>query len=128
MTANQISLGLEATVFVTSSDVTLTSGVGVHGVFVELLSSTTIQGNWMQVVLADPEDKTDYDVDIGIGAAGSETDLIVDIHYHVNLTGASQISQSYFFKVNIPIGSRISARCLNAAAVDIDVDIILCGH
>jgi len=128
MTPTQISLGLEASDFITSSDNTLTSGIGVHGAYVELFASTSIKGNWLNVVLTDPEAKTDYDVDIGIGAAGSETDLIPDIHYHVNLTGNSQISHSYFFKINIPVGTRISARTINAAAVDIDIDIILCGH
>jgi len=100
----------------------------LKGAFVEVFSSTAIKANYITLIITDPAVKTDYDVDVALGAAASEVVLIPDIHYHVNLTGNSQISLSYFFKVDIPEGTRISARALNAATETIDVEIILCGH
>jgi len=127
MTATAITLGLEATIFSSSSEVTLTSGVGVKGSWVALETSSAMQGNWLMLIMLDPSTTTDYDVDIGTGAMGSEVVLIPDIHYHINLTGNSQISLPFNFKINIPIGTRISARVENAAAETIAVELILCG-
>jgi len=128
MTSNQITLGLAALEFRSSGEVTLTSGVGVKGVFAVTFASTAIKTNWLTVLVLDPSTTTDYDIDIAVGAESSEVVLIPDIHYHVNLTGNSQISLPYTFKVDINAGTRMTARVLNAAAETIDVELILCGN
>jgi hypothetical protein len=55
---------------------------------------------------------TDYLVDIGFGAAGSEQVVIESLY----VTGPSSSSRSkqYFFPLRIPAGTRVSARCQNA--------------
>ena len=67
----------------------------------------------------------DYLVDIGVGAAASETVLIGDILYTVGDTGGE--GRIYYFPISIASGTRISARCQNnsAASRHVGVAIIL---
>lgn len=105
----------------------LTSGVGVKGAWAEVIASTENFTNWLLLIIHDADAATDYSIDIGTGAAASEEVLIPDIKYHVSTAGNNIISVPYPFKVEIQKGTRISARCLNAAAVNIDIDIVLTG-
>ncbi len=107
--------------------VTLTSGVGVKGVWAEVIASTTNFTNYMLVIIHDPTAATDFQLDIGVGAAASETVLIPDIEYHVSVAGNNIISVPYPFKVEIQKGTRISARVQNAAAESVDVNVLLTG-
>jgi len=70
---------------------------------------------------------TDFEVDIGIGPSGSEEVLIPNVTYHVSVAGLNIISVPYPFKVEIPAGSRISARASNAAVQTVDIDINITG-
>lgn len=54
---------------------------------------------------------TTWLLDIGIGAAGSERALIPNYMIRSNLSEMVEPNFSPFFPVNIPAGSRISARC-----------------
>lgn len=110
-----------------TGDTTLESGVGVKGAWVEALPSITIFANYLILIVHDAEAATDYSIDIGIGPPGSEEVLIPNIKYHVNITANNIITVPYPFKVEIPAGSRISARCQNVAAVDVDVNITISG-
>jgi len=126
-TSTKLSLGLESSAFRSSGETTLTTGTGEKGSFVEMFSSTNIQANWLTLIVLEPSVKTDYDIDIATGAGGSEVVLIPDVHYHINLTGASEISLPFNFKVDIVAGTRIAARAANPATETIDVEIILIG-
>lgn len=110
-----------------TGDTSLTSGVGVKGVWVEAIASTANFTNYFMLIIHDATAATDYSVDVGIGAAASETVLIPNVKYHVNITANNIITVSYPFKVEIPAGTRISARCQNAAAESVDINVVLSG-
>ena len=105
----------------------LTSGVGVKGAWAEVIASTTNFTNWIMVVIHDAAAATDYQIDIGIGESGSEVVDIPNIKYHVSTAGNNIVSLPYNFKVEWQKGTRVSARCLNAAAVTVDIDVVLTG-
>lgn len=65
-------------------------------------------------------------VDIGIGAAASETVLIPDIYYHTATSEFMQDRSPTTYAVNIPVGSRLSARYAAANIAD-RIDLILVG-
>lgn len=68
----------------------------------------------LMVFLRNNSSATDYLVDIGYGAAGSEQVVVESIY----LGGPSSSSRSkqFFFPLRIPANTRISARCQNATA------------
>ena len=106
----------------TSNNVTLTSGAGVPGAFVELLDATGIQCNYMCVFIHNPNTGNAYNVDIATGTVGNEVIVLTGILHHVNLTGMNIVTESSQFKVEIPIGTRLSARCtatLNTNTVEL---------
>ena len=106
----------------TSNDVTMTSGVGVPGAFVELTAETAIQCNYMCVFIHNPNTGNKYIVDIATGSVGNEFVVLEGILHHVNLTGMNIVTESTFFKVEIEKGTRVSARCtatLNTNTVEI---------
>lgn len=76
--------------------------------FTQLIASTAFEAAWMTVAIAVPGTTAKYLVDIGIGAAASETVLIANLP----LSGASTAPpfQVFTFPVSIPSGTRISAR------------------
>ena len=93
-----------------TSTVTLTSGIAVKGAWVELIASSSFQCNYFNATMDEENTSNEYDIDIGIGAAGSEVVLIPNIHHHVNLTGQNIIALNIFFKIEIIAGTRIAAR------------------
>lgn len=111
-----------------TGEVMLTSGAGAKGAWVEIKAATTIEGNWLTPILHDNNTDNDYEVDIGIGGSGSETVLIPDVLYHTSLAGSNIIGTPYFFKVEIPKGTRLSARCKSVLGTDtIMINFILTG-
>jgi hypothetical protein len=84
-------------------------------------SSNNAKGAWTQVIAATTADSqaiifqfikpygspTAYNVDIGIGASGSEIALISNIM----LQGAAQPGATYIFPLAVPAGTRVSVRC-----------------
>jgi len=127
--SNLVSLGLRCEAHEGVDDVTVTSaGSGVKGAFVQLFAALALKTNYLNVHLDNNNTGQEYHVDIATGAAASEVVLIPDIEYEVDLTGNNQIPLIYSFKVNIPAGTRLSAR---VAAVDvtdtIDVGVIATG-
>lgn len=99
-------------------DATLTSGAGVFGAWVELFPNTVIIHDWITVTLHDNNTSNEYEVEIGQGAVGSEVAKIKGILFHVDLTGMNTITLASNYKVEVPAGSRISARVKSAAATD----------
>lgn len=107
--------------------VALTTGLGVKGAWFEVLPSITIFGNYLLLVAHDNNAATDYEIDIGIGPSGSEEVLIPNITYHVSVAGNNIISVPYPIKVELPVGTRISARAINVAVQTVEVDINIDG-
>lgn len=107
--------------------VELTTGLGVKGAWFEVLGSITIFANYLLLVVHDPNASTDFEIDIGIGPAGSEEVYIPNVTYHVSIAGNNIISVPYPFKVELPVGTRISARASNAAVKTVEVDINIDG-
>lgn len=101
-----------------SADATITSGTAAFGAWVELYASTTIQHNYITVILHDNNTSNEYEVQLGIGAAGSEVVRIDGIIFHVDLTGMNEVSQVYTYKVEVPINTRVAARVKATANTD----------
>lgn len=66
----------------------------------------------IQIFARNNNSATDYLVDIGFGASGSEQVVIESLY----VTGPSSSSRSkqYFFPLRVPANTRVSARCQNA--------------
>ena len=118
---------LRAKTLETTNKVTLTSGAAVHGAYVELIDPTTIQYNWITVILDDTNTTNEYEVHLATGAAGSEVDFVTELEYHVDLTGNSTITIVYPLKTEIPKGVRIAANVLATNNTD-TIDIHLIGQ
>lgn len=116
---------LRANLHEPTSEITLTSGAGVLGDWVQLIASTAFQVNYLNLDTDEENTSNEYQIDIGTGAAGSEVVLITKIHHHINLTGQNIISQQHDFKVEIPPGTRIAARVV---ATDNTDTINIVGH
>lgn len=88
--------------------VTSSASANTKGTWVELAASTTHDASAMLVWLTNSLDLRDHLVDIGIGAASSETVLINNLFKGeaTDLRGPNP----YFFRVPVPKGARLSAR------------------
>jgi len=114
---------------VTLPFITLTAGAGgIKGSWVEITSSSTLDVNYVLVILNEANVGTEYFVDIGIGGSGSEIVYIEDIQYHVNVTGNNNVTVTYPFKTEIPKNSRVALRVANTDNSDtIKVSIVAQG-
>lgn len=114
-----------------------------RGVTVTAPGSTNTKGNWVEI-----EDVTTADfgnlvvcpqaagnttmnnsgvlLDIGIGAAAAETVLIPDIYMAANGSESLGIRSPLTYGVNVPAGSRLSARYARANAAN-SLDVFLVG-
>lgn len=126
--SNLVSLGLRCEAHEGVDDVTLTSGTGVAGAFVQLFASLALKTNYITIHLDNNNTGNEYHVDVATGAAASEVVLIPDLEYEVDLTGNNQIPLIYSMKVNIPAGTRLSARVTATNNTDtIDIGVIATG-
>lgn len=93
----------------TSTGTTITASGSTHtkGSWTELIASTGAHAGWIYITMGD-ESAEEYLVDIGIGGSGSEVVLIPNLADAVR-TAYGQYA--YMFPVDIPAGSRLSARC-----------------
>jgi len=89
----------------------LTSGAsaGQFGDWTELIAATSARAIGIVVDLSEPSAAELYWVQIGKGPAGSEAILIPALWYSAH--NAYDRNKVYRFKLNIPAGTRISARC-----------------
>lgn len=89
------------------------------GAYTELIASTPHEFNYMVIFLANSDNNTqtgqNYLVDIAIGAAASEVDVIANLPFVSN--GAELITTVAAFFETIASGTRISARCQSSNAV-----------
>ncbi len=91
------------------------STANVYGSWAELKAATGIEATYLVVTIADPNGGNQIDVDIGVGAAGSETviaeALFLRADGYVRNNG-----MTYSIPVRVPSGSRVAARMRGAAA------------
>lgn len=114
---------------VTTPTATLTTGTaGAEGTWVELVASTTIFTNWINIMLHDPSAEADFFIDIGVGANGEEVVEINDILHHSDPLGNNVTSENLLIKVDIDKYKRISARARNGSGGEtIGLSLILTG-
>ncbi len=110
-----------------AGDATLTSGTGVFGSYVQITASTTITYNYLLIIADDANTSNDYEITIATGAEGSETDIIEELNFHVDLTGNNQVTVTYPIKIRIPSGVRVSAKVKATNNTD-TIDIHLLGQ
>lgn len=90
--------------------ITLTSGTAAYGAYVELLDETGHQTNYMVLGIDEENTSNEYDIDIAVGAEGSEVNEVTGAHHHVNLAGQNVIALHIPYRVDIPKGARMAAR------------------
>lgn len=105
------------TVQIVSTAVTVTAGATSHtkGAWTQLIASTSSQANCLrlQVFTNQSGVATEGLIDIALGASGAETVIISNaVGGAINSSFQSTIADQVFF-VDIPAGSRISARTQN---------------
>lgn len=110
------------------ASVSLTTGAGgAEGAWVELTPSSTIFVNWLSLTFHDASIDSDFFIDIGIGAEGSEVVYIPDSLHHSDPLGNNISSMNVLLKADIPKYSRISARARNGNAETIGLHVIMSG-
>lgn len=88
---------------------------GVYGSWVQLTAASGVAATHLIIVIADPNGGNEIDVDIGIGAAGSE--VVVAQSLFLRADGyVRNNGMTYSVPIQIPINSRVSARMLGSAA------------
>lgn len=105
---------------------TLTSGAGAEGAYVEFDAVTAKKIIGLIVSICDPSAASTYEVDIAIGAGGSEVNVIADLvlHFEIAGAGANLIPNTiYRIQLEIAAGVRIAARVEAAGAFTCEVDI-----
>jgi len=111
-----------------TSDSTITSGTADYGAWVELIASTSFHSNFMVLGISEENTSNRYDIDIGVGAAGSEVIEVGGIAHHVDLAGNNILALHIQYHVDIPKGSRIAIRCKATNNTDtVDCEIHLTG-
>jgi len=126
--SNLIVLGLRCEAHEDVNDVTVTSGAGVAGAWVQLFASLARKTNYLTIHFDGNNTGNEYHIDIGTGAAASEVVVIPQLEYEVDLTGNNQIPIVYPMKVNIAAGTRLAARVTATNNTDtIDVGVIATG-
>lgn len=86
-----------------------------YGSWVELKASTGIEATHLIVTIADPNGADQIDVDIGIGAAGSE--LVIAEALFMRADGyVRNNGMTYSIPLRVPAGVRVAARMRGAAA------------
>lgn len=104
------------TVTTSSNGTALTGGANnTKGSYTQLTASTTLDICALAVCLQETNNTTRHcAVDIAVGASGSENVIISNLFVEGGTNGAN--GQDYLFPINIPAGTRISARAQNGSA------------
>jgi hypothetical protein len=105
---------------------TLTGGGSAHskGSWVELISSTSQDIEWLEVQFDANDGPSSVLVDIGTGAASSEVVVVPDIAFFQKFAGSSQ-AHALTLPISIPSGTRVAARCQGSGASElVNVSIV----
>lgn len=78
--------------------------------YTQLIASTAFDATGILVMFDDCAAAADFLVDIAVGASSSEQVILSNLLVSAG-TGSIVYGGHYFFPINIPAGSRISARC-----------------
>lgn len=85
------------------------------GSYVELIAATAHAGQWLQVMMlgapATISTQRDFLIDLAIGAASSETVIVENLYFTQNSNAQQWVPFTLILPLEIPKGSRISARC-----------------
>ena len=107
-------------------DVTSSSTVNTKGSYVDLIASVSVEVTGLELSFRQTVDANSYLIDIAVGAATAEQDIISNI-----LTGGKTIARTEKMQVplHIPRGSRISARIQSSGQSSIlDLAIVVWGQ
>lgn len=91
------------------TQITANATANTKGNYTQLVASTPYDAKGFILQIVNGSVATGYLVDIAIGAAGSEVDLLSNIDYGPGPSGASGIQ--IHVPCEIPAGTRIAARC-----------------
>lgn len=107
-----------------SKATTLTTGAAdTKGSYVELIAATAFEAFGIYLSIAGGG-KRDFLIDLAVGAAASEQDIVPNILY----TGHVDLTHEVFLPIGIPAGSRVSVRAQASAATQtMDVNVHLFG-
>lgn len=101
--------------------------------WVELVAATAFAYRWLMVGFGHSAGvvaaSTRWLVDIGVGAAGSETELVPDLFVHGHTGTDTPAPISLCFPASVAAGTRISARARSQSASDVtrDIDVAVWG-
>lgn len=98
------------------TSVTASATANTKGSYAQLIASTAFGANGILIMLDDQAALIDYLIDIAIGGAGSEQ-IIASNLLASGATGTIAYGINYFLPIEIPAGSRLSARCQSGSAV-----------
>ena len=130
--ASSITIGADTT---TSLGTTLDAGASANakGAWAELDASTSEDIDYFVVLAAHNRNTaigaaSNFLIDIGTGAAASETVLVANIPYNQNIQEQLTTPQAAFFEA-IASGTRVAARCQSTEidATDRIIDVVLVG-
>lgn len=107
----QFESGVDASL---SAGFLLTSGGAAHtkGAYTQLLASSAFDAEGFWVHLGRGVIVTSYLVDIAVGGAGAEVDLVKNLVFYNPSNDSGQ--RRVYVPIGIPAGSRISSRCQSA--------------
>lgn len=94
--------------------ITASGSANTKGSWTELSASTSTAATAAMVTIFCANTQADYLVDIGTGAAASETAVIADIQ--TNRPTISITCRQFFIPISIASGTRVSARCQSSTA------------
>lgn len=90
--------------------ITAAATANTKGSYTQLVASTAFDASYILVMIDDHAAAVDYLIDIAIGAGGSEQVILSNL-IATGGTGSLSYGMTYLFPINIPEGSRVTARC-----------------
>jgi hypothetical protein len=112
----------------TGTTVTADGTAHTKGAYAELVAATPFAVRGFLVMLGPGGDDRDYLIDIAIGAAASERDVVANLVFAGGSSGVAGVSSS-FFPLALPQGVRLSARCQSTVGgATVPVAVLLVGE
>jgi hypothetical protein len=109
-----------------ATNVTAHASANTKGSYVELTSATAFAAQGIIICIGKVNAASRYLIDIAIGAASSEYDIIPNLIARGE--NSAQITSQLFFPIAIPAGVRLSARCqASTGGSTIRISATLCG-
>lgn len=110
----------------TGTVVTASATTNTKGSYVELIASTAFNASGFWIRALDPSAQGSFLIDIAIGGAGSEQVIVPNVMF--GALAGTELVLGMFIPINVPVGSRLSARCQSGgASLTLAVEVILLG-